>query len=156
MRNPETKRPMITQEQRDRYNETRRLKRQMAARHRKAERLKALQQIVERQSYLNDSAESLEYYRTLHKTGEVDVWLGDEKRTFSSALACSKFFNLNITIIRRLVSGQYSTTNKHTKGQYYFCPRGYREWLDLQPLIVPDLQREMELYVNRLKKGFDT
>lgn len=146
----------ITDEQRERYNATRRMKRQMASRRRKAERLKALQQIVEKQSYLNDSAESLEYYRMLHRTDEVDVWLGDEKQTFASPLACSKFFNLNITMVRLLVNGKYSTTGKHTKGQYYFCPRGYREWLDLQPLIVPDLRREMELYVQRLRKGFDT
>ena len=145
----------ITDEQRERYNATRRLKRQMEARRRKAEKLQCLKQTVESQTYLNDSAESLEYYRLLNPTREVEVWDGTERMVFDTALCAAKYFNLDVGIIRRLVNGQYSTTQKHTKGRFYFAPAGYYKWLGQQTVKIPNLDEEIKRYIKKLK-GYDT
>lgn len=129
----------------EKYNETRRLKRQMAARMRKAERLQALKQIVEQQEYLNDTQESLEYYKLMYPTQAIDVWNGARKETFCCAQCCAKAYGLDISIIRKLVAGQYSTTRSHTKGGKYFCPAGYYEWLGTQKVELPALEEEITM-----------
>lgn len=149
------KRNMWTKEQRERYNEARRIKRRLASRARKAERLKALQQMVEHQTYLNDSPESLEYYKILNPTNEVEVYEGGERKVFDTAKCAAKHYGVHINNVRLLINGKYSTTGKHFRGDLYFAPAGYYSWLGKQTIKIPNLEKEIELYLQRLKKGFD-
>ena len=136
----------ITQEQRERYNETRRLKRRMASLHQKMEKMRNLQQMVEKQEYYNDSPEALEYYKHTYPTKAIDVWYDEShKYAFSNIRSASEFFGIHINTVRRLTNGTYSTTGKHTKDGYYFCPKDYREWLGKQTVVMPNLNEEIKM-----------